>query len=180
MNQILLLAALPGALLAHTLEGAWQGTLTPPNQNDGVRLVFKIHKNRDTDQGTFHNLANGRRFGLSFHTEKRAISVNAISIGKNGPAGINGEEFHQWDEGRLGRFGRVTSVVPPWQISRLYCNFACSTAPSGQRAAAVSTGADTLPDLFTAFQEQLGLRLNATKAPVDVLMIDNVSKPSEN
>ena len=28
------------------------------------------------------------RFGLSFHTEKREISVYAISIGKNGPAGI--------------------------------------------------------------------------------------------
>jgi uncharacterized protein (TIGR03435 family) len=53
-------------------------------------------------------------------------------------------------------------------------------ATAGQRAAAVSTGADTLPDLFTAFQEQLGLKLNATKAPVDVLVIDKVSKPSEN
>jgi uncharacterized protein (TIGR03435 family) len=27
---------------------------------------------------------------------------------------------------------------------------------------------------------QLGLKLNATKAPVDVLVIDKVSKPSEN
>ena len=28
------------------------------------------------------------RFGLSFHTEKRELSVYAIGIGKNGPAGI--------------------------------------------------------------------------------------------
>ena len=53
-------------------------------------------------------------------------------------------------------------------------------ATAAQRAAAVSMGADTLPDLFTAFQEQLGLRLNTTKAAADVLVIDNVSKPSEN
>ena len=56
----------------------------------------------------------------------------------------------------------------------------CNKVLSHERAAAVSTGADTLPDLFTAFQEQLGLKLNTTKAPADVLVIDNVSKPSEN
>ena len=28
MNQLLLLAALPGALLAQALEGTWQGALT--------------------------------------------------------------------------------------------------------------------------------------------------------
>jgi uncharacterized protein (TIGR03435 family) len=53
-------------------------------------------------------------------------------------------------------------------------------ATAAQRAAAVSTGVDTLPDPFTAFQEQLGLKLNTTKAPADLLVIDNVSKPSEN
>ena len=53
-------------------------------------------------------------------------------------------------------------------------------ATAAQRAAAVSTGADALPDLFTAVQEQLGLKLDATKALVDVLVIDKVSKPSEN
>jgi uncharacterized protein (TIGR03435 family) len=36
------------------------------------------------------------------------------------------------------------------------------------------------PDLLTAFQQQLGLKLESTKAPVDVLVIDKVEKPSEN
>ena len=40
--------------------------------------------------------------------------------------------------------------------------------------------ADAPPDLFTAIQQQLGLRLESTKAPVDVLAIDRVEKPSEN
>ena len=34
--------------------------------------------------------------------------------------------------------------------------------------------------LFTAIQEQLGLRLESTKGPVEVLVIDHVEKPSEN
>jgi uncharacterized protein (TIGR03435 family) len=34
--------------------------------------------------------------------------------------------------------------------------------------------------VFTAIQEQLGLRLDSQKAPVDVLVIDHVEKPSEN
>lgn len=37
-----------------------------------------------------------------------------------------------------------------------------------------------VPDLFTAIQEQLGLKLEAQKAPVDVLVIQHVEKPSEN
>lgn len=39
---------------------------------------------------------------------------------------------------------------------------------------------DAAPDLFTAFQQQLGLKLESAKAPVDVLVIDKVAKPSEN
>jgi uncharacterized protein (TIGR03435 family) len=38
----------------------------------------------------------------------------------------------------------------------------------------------TLPNLFTAIQEQIGLRLEATRAPADVLVVDKVDKPSEN
>ena len=36
------------------------------------------------------------------------------------------------------------------------------------------------PSIFSALQEQLGLRLEATKGPVDVLVIDHVDQPSEN
>jgi uncharacterized protein (TIGR03435 family) len=39
---------------------------------------------------------------------------------------------------------------------------------------------DSRADLFGAFQEQLGLKLEATKAPVEVLVVDRVQKPSEN
>ena len=36
------------------------------------------------------------------------------------------------------------------------------------------------PDLFTAIEEQMGLKLVATKAMVDILVIDHVEKPSAN
>ena len=40
--------------------------------------------------------------------------------------------------------------------------------------------ADLLPSLFTAVQEQVGLKLEATKAVVEVLVIDGVQRPTEN
>jgi bla regulator protein blaR1 len=40
--------------------------------------------------------------------------------------------------------------------------------------------ADNLPSIGAAVQEQLGLKLESTRGPVEVLVIDRVEKPSEN
>jgi uncharacterized protein (TIGR03435 family) len=40
--------------------------------------------------------------------------------------------------------------------------------------------ADAPPDLFTAFQQQLGLNLESTRALVDVVVIDKIEAPSDN
>ena len=36
------------------------------------------------------------------------------------------------------------------------------------------------PSLFTALQEQLGLKLESTKGPVDTIVIEHIEEPSEN
>ena len=50
-------------------------------------------------------------------------------------------------------------------------------APGGL---ATAPGTDDIPSIFTAVQEQLGLKLNATTGTADVLVIDRVTPPSEN
>lgn len=50
-------------------------------------------------------------------------------------------------------------------------------SPPGGRSGG---GPDDPPDFFTAVQEQLGLKLRATKAPIDTLVIDHVERPQEN
>ena len=48
--------------------------------------------------------------------------------------------------------------------------------PVGSAPPAQRTG----PSLFTALRDQLGLRLENGRAPVDVLVVDNVQQPTEN
>jgi uncharacterized protein (TIGR03435 family) len=48
-------------------------------------------------------------------------------------------------------------------------------SPNGEPAAA-----DPVPLLATAIQQQLGLRLEPAKAPIDVLVVESAQKPSEN
>jgi uncharacterized protein (TIGR03435 family) len=56
--------------------------------------------------------------------------------------------------------------------------------PGGPAGPGVATtpnaAAEPIPSLFTAVQEQLGLKLESARGPVEVLVIDSVQKPAEN
>ena len=52
--------------------------------------------------------------------------------------------------------------------------------PPGGPAPQLPPEVEARPDLFTAIQEQLGLKLESTRAPVEAYVIDRVQKPSEN
>jgi uncharacterized protein (TIGR03435 family) len=59
---------------------------------------------------------------------------------------------------------------------------ALDPAPAGgDPANRISPGEDAPPSIFKALQEQLGLKLEARKGPVDLLVIDHVQKtPTQN
>ena len=50
----------------------------------------------------------------------------------------------------------------------------------GGKLPPVNAGKSGKPDLFTAMQQQLGLKLESSRASVDTIVIDSVQKPSEN
>jgi bla regulator protein BlaR1 len=52
--------------------------------------------------------------------------------------------------------------------------------PAGAPAGGPPPPDASAPGIFTAIQEQLGLKLESEKGPVDVIVIDHIDKPSEN
>ncbi|MGA2651748.1 MAG: TIGR03435 family protein [Terracidiphilus sp.] len=63
-------------------------------------------------------------------------------------------------------------------------DLALTWSPDNHSANFTNGSADTAapigPSIFTAVKEQLGLKLESAKAPVDVLVIDHIEAPSEN
>ena len=55
-----------------------------------------------------------------------------------------------------------------------------ATKRTGDAPLDVPAADDNAPNIFTALQEQLGLKLNPGRGAVDVIIIDHVEKPSEN
>jgi hypothetical protein len=54
------------------------------------------------------------------------------------------------------------------------------TQDAGATTDSAASSADSGPSIFTAVLEQLGLKLEPAKAPVQVLVIDHAEMPSEN
>jgi uncharacterized protein (TIGR03435 family) len=163
-----------------------------PNQNQLKSMIQKL-------------LAD--RFKLTFHREKKELSAYAIQIGKNGPkltksqadpSGLPGLGFRGL--GALNAFNATmadfASLLQSTVLDRPvvdqsglsgHFDFQLNWTPDESQFAGLgikvpppSDKPDAPPDLDTAMQDQLGLKLGAVKAPVEVLVIDHIEKPSAN
>ena len=143
------------------------------------------------------------RFQLAFHTEKRELSVYTITQPANtahkmtaaGP-GSNLPTLRYPRAGLLpARNATMTELAQSLQtavMDRPVINqtkiegrfdFTLDWMPDETQFATFGTPNVTetgKPNIYEAFREQLGLRLEATRAPADILVIDKVEKPSEN
>ena len=136
------------------------------------------------------------RFQLKIHRETKEISVYALVAGRNGPKfkASSGEGEGGVSQGAVqGRYRLKATRMPMLvlasmlenQMERLVID---KTGLEGvfdfQLEWALDLNAkasdDAAPSVFTAVEEQLGLRLESTRAPVEVIVIDSVERPSEN
>ncbi len=135
------------------------------------------------------------RFQLRVHRETREMPVFALTIAKGGirmkasatdagdDAGIN---MTRTDEAKSGVIGKqvpmdVLSRFLSFQVARTVMD---ETGLKGKYdfrlVYSPGLGDTTGPSLFTALQEQLGLKLESKKGPVEVIVIDGAEIPSEN
>jgi uncharacterized protein (TIGR03435 family) len=135
------------------------------------------------------------RFKLAVHRETRTISAYLLEVARNGPkmdkappgeSGTNTTtsntgvtiDAHNTDMDALARIlARRTEllVVNRTELEGIF-NFKLHWTPDSMR---VKDGLEG-PSIFTALQEQLGLRLRAGKTGVEILVIDHAEKPSPN
>jgi uncharacterized protein (TIGR03435 family) len=88
--------------------------------------------------------------------------------------GLPASSFAQAFTGPAGRLVvDRTGMTGSWDFELNYA----PEARGGAEAPAVDPNA---PSFFTAIQEQLGLKLEPTKGPVDVVVIDSIEKPVED
>ncbi len=140
-----------------------------------------------------------QRFNLKIHRETREMPVYALIVGKNGP------KFKQSapdasEVALIGVHGRNQTIsIPRESMESLAENVANSfmvDRPVVDRTGLTGTydiQLEATPEfrigrepqaedvsVFTAVQEQLGLKLEPVKAPVQILVIDHIEAPSHN
>jgi len=135
--------------------------------------------------------ALAERFQLRTHFETRERPVYDLVIAKGGSkvkesttseTGVLRRSNGDW-EGQSypidglafnlsGELGRI--VVDKTGLAGRY-SFTLHFTPDNQQGSP-----DAGPTLLTALEEQLGLKLVPTKAPVDVIVVDHVEWPTEN
>jgi bla regulator protein BlaR1 len=137
------------------------------------------------------------RFKLKVHFETRELPIYTLVIAKGGPkltpakegeptklsAVTNGQltatavTIDQFAHSPL--LGPATHGQPVIDQTGLKGTYDF-TLNSGPEQSATDTTVETDPPMFTAIQQQLGLRLVPSKGPVEVIVIDHIEQPSAN
>jgi uncharacterized protein (TIGR03435 family) len=150
------------------------------------------------------------RFNLKFHREEKEFSIYALTVAKTGlklkessvspdasPEGPPPLVFVLSPEsvrlpGRNATMAEVASVFQRAALDRPVVDktglsgrydFDLEFTPDESQFGGLGlkgTPESTRPGLFVAIQQQLGLRLDATKGLIDALVIDQVERPSDN
>jgi uncharacterized protein (TIGR03435 family) len=147
------------------------------------------------------------RFQLKFHRDKKELSAYVLSVAKGGPKlktsegdpkGLPGLFFRGLGvltvtNATMADFSHLMQsavldrpVVDQTGLNGKY-DFLLKWTPDqsqfggmGIKVPPPSDAADAPPPLFTAIQEQIGLKLDAGKAAVEVLALDHIEQPSAN
>jgi uncharacterized protein (TIGR03435 family) len=138
------------------------------------------------------------RFSLQMHHDKRELLVYTLTIAKGGPKleksksdpdalndqsghGVGSAQFMKFTNDSMTDFAQLLQlmgdrpVIDQTNLSGRY-DFTLLWTPNEMRAAEP----DAAPGLFTAVQEQLGLKLEAARIPADVFVIDAATRPTQN
>jgi uncharacterized protein (TIGR03435 family) len=133
------------------------------------------------------------RFHLKVHWETRETSIYALVLAKDGPKfqentgtqepGINTQKGP--GRGQMRGTREPISILASNLGNQLRRFVVDKTGLQGNYDWLLEWDPDpteesTRPSLFTAVQQQLGLRLESQKGPVEILVIDSAEKPSDN
>ena len=139
-----------------------------------------------------------RRFNLKLHHESKVIGIYELVPAKGGPKlpapkVVDNSPSHSNDSLPLvedGNFVFRDTSIPEFadklsQLREIDRPVVDHTGVKGVFDITLKGAASAMlqpdgPSLFTLVQEQLGLKLVSTKAPVDVLVIDHAEQPSTN
>jgi uncharacterized protein (TIGR03435 family) len=161
-----------------------------PDNADAFQKLPKEDKNRQYDLMLQSLLAD--RFKLAVRREQKQLPVYNLVVAKGGskmkeaPASEKGSGYSV-GMGRLaGKAASIQSLAFSLsnQVGRLIID---KTGLAGKYDMNLTWAwndqpgsADAGPSIFTALQDQLGLKLEPAKAPVDVVGVDHLERPSEN
>jgi len=134
------------------------------------------------------------RCHLAFHRETREMRVYTLVPSKSGHrlaahagTGEYAMRIHPADDGRLrlqsvkGNMRRLAEMLSG-QIRDLVVDHSGLTGEYDFTLewAPITNDAGAGPSLFTALDEQLGLRLETAKSPTQVVVVDRIERPTED